>query len=330
MKDTFKREIKYMRISLTELCNLRCRYCMPEEGVCKKSHEEMMTQEDIIRAVKVASKLGVTKIRLTGGEPLVKKDIVQLVARIKEINGIEEICITTNAALLPKYAKDLKAAGLNRINISLDTLKPEKFKYITRVGELKDTLDGIDAALSIGFDKIKINSVLIGGFNDDEIVDLANLTLKQATDVRFIELMPMYDSGDFGKDAFIPSTIVIDKIKEFYKGKFENDGMIIVPVETEKGTVAKTYRIHGAMANVGLISAVSNHFCSECNRIRLTADGKLKPCLHSNQEILIKGLDENDMEEKFREAILAKPEKHDVLSYENRSHAERNMNQIGG
>ena len=330
MKDTFKREIKYMRISLTELCNLRCRYCMPEEGVCKKSHEEMLTQEEIITAVKVASRLGVTKIRLTGGEPLVKKDIVQLVSRIKEVDGIEEVCITTNASLLPLYAKDLKKAGLDRINISLDTLNPEKFKYITRVGELKDTLAGIDAAINTGFKKIKINSVLIGGFNDDEIVDLANLTLKQPTDVRFIELMPMYDSGDFGKDAFIPSVIVIEKIKEAYKGKFANDDDIIKEVEHTKGGVARTYRINGAMADVGLISAVSNHFCNECNRIRLTADGKLKPCLHSNQEILIKGLDESAMEEKFKEAILAKPEKHDVLSYTSRSHAERNMNQIGG
>ncbi|MBQ2205219.1 MAG: GTP 3',8-cyclase MoaA, partial [Lachnospiraceae bacterium] len=314
MKDTFRREIKYMRISLTELCNLRCRYCMPEEGVCKKSHEQMMTQEEIITAVKVASKLGVTKIRLTGGEPLVKKDIVQLVSQIKEINGIEEVCITTNATLLPQYAKDLKAAGLDRINISLDTLNPEKFRFITRVGELKDTLAGIDVAINTGFKKIKINSVLIGGFNDDEIVDLANLTLKQPTDVRFIELMPMYDSGDFGKDAFIPSTIVIEKIKEAYKGKFASDDDIIKEIEHTKGGVAKTYRINGAMADVGLISAVSNHFCRECNRIRLTADGKLKPCLHSNQEILIKGLDESAMEEKFREAILSKPEKHDVLS----------------
>lgn len=330
MKDTFKREIKYMRISLTELCNLRCRYCMPEEGVCKKTHEEMLTQEEIITAVKVASRLGVTKIRLTGGEPLVKKDIVQLVSRIKEVDGIEEVCITTNASLLPLYAKDLKKAGLDRINISLDTLNPEKFKYITRVGELKDTLAGIDAAINTGFKKIKINSVLIGGFNDDEIVDLANLTLKQTTDVRFIELMPMYDSGDFGKDAFIPSVIVIEKIKEAYKGKFASDDDVIKEVERTKGGVARTYRINGAMADVGLISAVSNHFCSECNRIRLTADGKLKPCLHSNQEILIKGLDESAMEEKFKEAILAKPEKHDVLSYTNRSHAERNMNQIGG
>ena len=303
---------------------------MPADGVCKKSHEEMMTQEETILAVKVAAKLGISKIRLTGGEPLVKKNIVDIVAKIRDIDGIEEICLTTNGSYLPKYARDLKLAGLDRINVSLDTLNKDKFRYITRVGNLEDTLAGIDTALNVGFKKIKINSVLIGGFNDDEIVDLANLTLKQPTDVRFIELMPMYDSGDFGRSAFIPSSVVIEKIREAYKGKFANDDDIIKEIEHTKGGVAKTYRINGAMADVGLISAVSNHFCSECNRMRLTADGKLKPCLHSNQEILIKGLDQNAMEEKFKEAILAKPEKHDVLSYTSRSHAERNMNQIGG
>lgn len=329
MRDTFNREIKYLRISLTELCNLRCRYCMPENGICKKSHDEMMTYEEIIQAVKIASRLGVSKIRLTGGEPLVKSGIVSLVSKIKEIDGIDEVCITTNGTLLAKYARELKNAGLDRLNISLDTLNPEKFRYITRVGELNDTLKGIDVALNEGFKKVKINTVLIGGFNDDEIVDLANLTVAKPLDVRFIELMPMYDSGDFGKEAFISSDIVIDKINEYYKNKMNTDDMI-VPVEADNGSVAKKYKIKGAMGNVGLISAVSNSFCSKCNRIRLTADGKLKPCLHSNQEILIKGLNEKEMEMKFKEAILLKPERHDVLSYESRSHADRNMNQIGG
>lgn len=329
MRDTFNREIKYLRISLTELCNLRCRYCMPENGICKKSHDEMMTYEEIIQAVKIASRLGVSKIRLTGGEPLVKSGIVSLVSKIKEIDGIDEVCITTNGTLLAKYARELKNAGLDRLNISLDTLNPEKFRYITRVGELNDTLKGIDVALNEGFKKVKINTVLIGGFNDDEIVDLANLTMTKPLDVRFIELMPMYDSGDFGKEAFISSDIVIDKINEYYKNKMNADDMI-VPAEADNGSVAKKYKIKGAMGNVGLISAVSNSFCSKCNRIRLTADGKLKPCLHSNQEILIKGLNEKEMEMKFKEAILLKPERHDVLSYESRSHADRNMNQIGG
>lgn len=329
MRDTFNREIKYLRISLTELCNLRCRYCMPENGICKKSHDEMMTYEEIIQAVKIASRLGVSKIRLTGGEPLVKSGIVSLVSKIKEIDGIDEVCITTNGTLLTKYARELKNAGLDRLNISLDTLHPKKFRYITRVGELNDTLKGIDVALNEGFKKVKINTVLIGGFNDDEIVDLANLTMTKPLDVRFIELMPMYDSGDFGKEAFISSDIVIDRINEYYKNKMNADDMIF-PVEADNGSVAKKYKIKGAVGNVGLISAVSNSFCSKCNRIRLTADGRLKPCLHSNQEILIKGLNEKEMEMKFKEAILLKPERHDVLSYESRSHADRNMNQIGG
>lgn len=303
---------------------------MPEDGICKKSHEEMMTQEEMILAVKVAAKLGINKIRLTGGEPLIKKNIVDIVASIKGIDGIEEICLTTNGSFLPKYAKELKSAGLDRINISLDTLNKEKFKYITRLGNLDDTLRGVDVALATGFKKVKINTVLIGGFNDDEIVDIANLTLKQDTDVRFIELMPMYDSGEFGKSAFIPYTEVIRKIKEAYKGKFESDDDIIVEMPKPESSVAKLYKINGAIACVGLISPVNDHFCAECNRIRLTSDGKLKPCLHSSQEISIRGLGESEMEERFREAIMAKPEKHDLLSYESRSKASRNMNQIGG
>ncbi|MBR1844917.1 MAG: GTP 3',8-cyclase MoaA [Lachnospiraceae bacterium] len=329
MKDNFNREIRYIRISLTELCNFRCRYCMPEEGICKKRHEDMMTEEEMLSAVKVATRLGINKIRLTGGEPLVKKNIVDIVSKIREIDGVDEICLTTNGSYLSKYAKDLKTAGLDRINISLDTLDKDKFRYMTRIGNLDDTLEGIDAALKENFKKVKINTVLIGGFNDDEIVDIASLTFKQNTDVRFIELMPMYDGGDFGKEAFVPYSIVIDKIKEAYKGKYDDD-KIIEKVSGDNSSVAKLYKISGAKACIGLISPVSNHFCAECNRIRLTADGKLKPCLHSSCEISIKGLSEAEMVEKFREAILSKPEKHDVLSYKSRSKARRNMNEIGG
>ncbi len=329
MKDGFNREIRYIRISLTELCNFRCRYCMPEEGICKKRHEDMMTEEEMLSAVKVATRLGINKIRLTGGEPLVKKNIVDIVSKIREIDGVDEICLTTNGSYLSKYAKDLKVAGLDRINISLDTLDKDKFRYMTRIGNLDDTLEGIEAALKENFKKVKINTVLIGGFNDDEIVDIASLTFKQNTDVRFIELMPMYDGGDFGKEAFVPYSIVIDKIKEAYKGKYDDD-KIIEKVSGDNNSVAKLYKINGAKACIGLISPVSNHFCAECNRIRLTADGKLKPCLHSSCEISIKGLSEAEMVEKFREAILSKPEKHDVLSYKSRSKAKRNMNEIGG
>ena len=326
MQDNYNREIKYLRISITERCNLRCRYCMPMDGVCKKEHDEMLTYEEILKVSKVAAKLGVKKIRLTGGEPLVKKDIIKLASDIKKIDGIEELCITTNGILLNDYAKDLKVAGVDRINISLDTLNPEKYKYITRIGEFKDAWSGIEKAINIGFKKIKINSVLIGGFNDDEVVDISSLTLKYPVDVRFIELMPMYDSGDFKENAFIKASIVIDKLKE----KYGDDKISEVKDIKHIGQVARLYKIDGALGFVGLISAVSNHFCSECNRIRLTSDGKLKPCLHSNEEISIKGLSEDEIEEKFKMAIKHKPKQHDELSYTSRSHADRNMNQIGG
>lgn len=326
MQDNYNREIKYLRISVTERCNLRCRYCMPVDGVCKKTHDEMLTYEEILKVSRVAAKLGVKKIRLTGGEPLVKKDIVKLAADIKKINGIEELCITTNGVLLNDYAEDLKNAGVDRINISLDTLDEDKYKYITRIGKFDEAWHGIEKALNLGFKKIKINTVLIGGFNDNEVVDIASLTLKYPVDVRFIELMPMYDSGDFKENAFIKASVVVDKLKD----KYGDDKIEEVKDIKHKGQVARLYKIDGALGFVGLISAVSNHFCSECNRIRLTSDGKLKPCLHSNEEIPIKGLSEDEIEEKFKMAIQHKPKQHDVLSYTSRSHADRNMNQIGG
>ena len=317
MIDTYGRQITYLRLSVTELCNLRCRYCMPEDGVCKKRHEEMLTQEEMIMAIRAAAALGIRKLRITGGEPLVKSNIVELCRAAAAVDGIEEVCLTTNGTLLPKLAAPLREAGVRRLNISLDTLDAEKFRYITRIGNLEDALAGIEASLEAGFEKIKINSVLIGGFNDDEIPSLAALTQRYPVDVRFIELMPMYDSGDFGPDAFIPYTVVTDRLPD------------LSPLPADGG-VAKLYRLPGARGNVGLISPVSAHFCADCNRIRLTADGKLKPCLHSSDEISLKGLDYDGMVETLRSAILSKPKWHGELSYTERSHAARNMNQIGG
>ena len=317
MIDTYGRQITYLRLSVTELCNLRCRYCMPEDGVCKKRHEDMLTQEEMIMAIRAAAALGVRKLRITGGEPLVKSNIVELCRAAAAVEGIEDVCLTTNGTLLPKLAAPLREAGVRRLNISLDTLDAEKFRYITRIGKLEDAVAGIEAALAAGFEKIKINSVLIGGFNDDEIPALAALTQRYPVDVRFIELMPMYDSGDFGPEAFIPYTVVTERLPE------------LCPVPADGG-VAKLYRLPGALGNVGLISPVSAHFCAECNRIRLTADGKIKPCLHSSDEISLKGLYYEGMLETLRSAILSKPKWHGELSYTERSHAARNMNQIGG
>lgn len=321
MVDKYNRKIEYLRVSLTDRCNFRCRYCMPEEGICKKMHNDMLSMEEFEMAIRAVSTLGIKKIRFTGGEPLVKEGVIDLIKKTKKIEGIEEICMTTNASLLKNYARDLKNAGLDRLNISLDTLDKNKFKYITRIGDYDATMEGIEEAEKVGFKKIKINAVLIGGFNDDEIIDLTDITLKKNIDVRFIELMPMTDSKDFDKNSYIPYTVALEKIKKKYPS--------IKEVKRNK-VVAKYYHIDGALADVGFISPVSCHFCKECNRIRLTADGKIKPCLHSKDEISIKGLNELQMIEKFKEAILMKPEKHEELSYGNKSKANRNMNQIGG
>ena len=317
MIDRLGRDITYLRISVTDKCNLRCRYCMPEDGVCKKSHMDMMTEDEIIMAVEAAAELGIRKVRITGGEPLVKKNIVSICRRTADVPGIQEVCLTTNGVYLPRLAKELKEAGVKRINLSLDTLDEGKYAHITRVGKLADFMAGLEAALEAGFEKVKINAVLIGGFNDDEIVPLAELTRKHPVDVRFIELMPMYDSGEFGVNAYIPYTKVLEQLPD------------AVAVAHDGGD-AKLYRLPGAKGNIGLISPVSAHFCGQCNRIRLTADGKLKPCLHAADEYSLKGLDAAGMKEVLQQAIWNKPTWHGDLDAVHRSQAGRNMNEIGG
>ena len=317
MIDRLGRNITYLRISVTELCNLRCRYCMPAEGVCKKSHSDMLTEDEMILAVKAAASLGITKLRITGGEPLVKKNIVSICRRAAAVEGIREVCLTTNGVLLPELAAPLREAGVTRLNLSLDTLSPEKYAYITRIGDLDTFWKGFHAAMAAGFEKIKINAVLVGGFNDDEIVPLAELTRQYPVDMRFIEMMPIYDSGDFDSAAFIPYTKVLEQLPD------------AVPT-AQDGGVAKLYRLPGAQGNIGLISPVSAHFCGECNRIRLTADGKIKPCLHSADEYSLKGLDFDGMRSQLEQAIWNKPAWHGDLDAAHRSNAGRNMNQIGG
>ena len=317
MIDQFGRSITYLRLSVTELCNLRCRYCMPAEGVCKKSHADMLTEDEMILAVEAAASLGITKLRITGGEPLVKKNILSICRRAAAVPGIKEVCLTTNGILLPQLAKPLREAGVRRLNLSLDTLNPDKYAYITRIGRIEDFWRGFHAALDAGFDKIKLNAVLVGGFNDDEIVPLAELTKQYSVDMRFIEMMPMCDSARFGPDAYIPFTRVLEALPEAQ------------PVPKDGG-VAKLYRLPGAKGNIGLISPVSAHFCGDCNRIRLTADGKVKPCLHSNAEYPLKGLNSEGMRVQLEKAIWGKPKWHGDLDAVHHSGAGRNMNQIGG
>ena len=316
MKDTYGREIHYLRLSVTDLCNLRCRYCMPEEGVCRREHAQMMTQEETLRAVRIAAELGIDRVRITGGEPLVKRNILAICRGVAETPGIRETGLTTNGIRMREMAAPLRAAGVERINISLDTLDPDRYAYMTRGGKLEDALEGIEAALAAGFERVKINAVLIGGFNEAEIPALAELTRRWPVDVRFIELMPMTGNREFSPECYIPADRVLEALPE------------AIPA-AEEG-VARLYALPGAMGRIGLISPLSRHFCESCNRIRLTADGKLKPCLHSGEEISIRGLTEEEIRARFREAILGKPASHGALSPEDRSRAGRTMNEIGG
>ena len=315
MKDTFGRSITYLRLSITELCNLRCRYCMPENGVPKRAHAELMTEEEMIQAVEAAAALGITKVRITGGEPLTKPNVISICRRTAAVKGIQETDLTTNGIRLPEMAKPLAEAGVSRINMSLDTLDDEKYRKITR-GGLSQALSGLQAALKAGFSKIKINAVLIGGFNDDEIETLACLTKIYPVDMRFIELMPMPGLPGFDSESYISAESVLTHLPEAEK------------IGTEG--VARLYRLPGAQGNIGLISPVSCHFCRECNRIRLTADGHLKPCLHSRDEICIRGMNFEEMKEAFAQAISMKPKQHDPLSAREMTQSARTMNRIGG
>ena len=317
MIDGFGRSITYMRLSVTELCNLRCRYCMPAAGVPKKEHADMLTEEEMICAVRAAARLGINKLRITGGEPLVKPNILSICEKAAAVPGIREVCMTTNGVLLKDLAKPLREAGIKRINISLDTLDPVKYEEITRVGKIEKVREGIEAALDAGFDQVKINAVLIGGFNDMEIPAIAGLTREYPLDVRFIELMPMMERGEFSPDAYISGDLVLEKLPELMD-------------VSEEGGVAKLYRFPDGLGKIGLINPISAHFCGRCNRIRLTADGRIKPCLHRPAELSLKGLDEEGMMRQFEAAIRSKPEWHGELNAASPSQAGRSMNSIGG
>lgn len=314
MRDQFEREITYLRVSVTDLCNLRCRYCMPE-GVCRKRHEDILSFEEIVEIVSAAAELGVRKVRITGGEPLVRRGCVDLVRMVAAIPGIGEVDMTTNGVLLARDAAALKAAGLKRVNISLDSLNPEKYKDITGGGDLKAAVAGIKAAFDAGLTPVKINTVLIGGFNDDEIPVFVELTRRYPVELRFIELMPM--GGQFGKEAYVPGSRVLELVPA------------LSPIPGDGG-VAQLYRLPDGKGRVGLISPLSRHFCGTCNRLRLTSEGNLKPCLHSDQEILVRGKHGQELLDTLKEAILNKPRMHGTLDADHLSQAGRAMHTIGG
>lgn len=319
MLDSYGRDINYIRISVTDLCNLRCRYCMPEEGIEKFSHDRILSVDEIEEIVRNAVKLGARKVRLTGGEPLVRRGITEICSRISAIPEIEELCLTTNGLLLKKLAKELAEAGVTRINVSLDTLSNEKYNYITRCHmtdtPVDDIFAGIEECSKYGMPANKINVVLMGGFNDVEIPELVGLTRDRDLQVRFIELMPIGQAKDWDKSTFISNKTVLEKVPEL-----QEDG--------ESG-VSKLYRVPGYKGTVGLISTISNHFCSQCNRLRVTADGKLKACLHSGKETSIKGLSGEALLKAMADEIANKPKNFD-LEVDNPSRSLRGMSQIGG
>lgn len=314
MIDQYGRTIDYLRLSITDRCNLRCTYCMPEEGITKKHHRDMLTFEELVEIVTAAVSLGIKKVRLTGGEPLVRREVVELVSRIAAIDQVEEVCMTTNGVLLPKYAMRLKEAGLHRLNISLDTLDPKRYATITRVGTVEQAIQGIDAQRAAGFIGSKLNAVLTTETTDQEIRDLVAFAQSKDMDLRFIEVMPIGEVAQRDKNTYDAGNRILK----------------VVPGLNFRGVqgVAKIYGTSDSIRTVGLINPISAHFCRDCNRIRVTADGKLKPCLHSADEINLKGLTGSALSEALSTAIAGKPEKHCLN--ESISQSARNMNAIGG
>jgi cyclic pyranopterin phosphate synthase len=319
MRDNYGRDINYLRISVTDRCNLRCIYCMPEQGVKSLSHDDILRFEDTLKIIKAAASLGINKIRFTGGEPLVMKDIDKLIYETSKISGIDDISITTNGILLSDMAADLKKAGLNRVNISLDTLNTDKFRSITRVGNLDKVMESIYKCLSLGLNPVKINTVLLRGINDTEFVDFLNLIREIPIEIRFIELMPIGE----GVKMYEKNKLSFMEILELHPE--------LTQIQTPKSSTAQLYNLEGAKGKIGFISPVSCKFCSDCNKIRLTSTGTIKPCLHSKEEInLRKYLNNEEMlMNVLKSAIFNKPLEHH-LQEDSVSRSIKVMSQIGG
>ena len=323
MKDKFGREIDYLRVSVTDNCNLRCIYCMDEKDNSFLKNDEKLTDDEIYRIVKESSKLGIKKVRITGGEPLVRPNLVNLLSKINSIQGIEEIYLTTNGILLTDMIDELAINGLKGVNISLDSLKEERFNKLTRLGKLNKVLESIDKAIALGI-KVKLNTVIVNDINKDEIIDFVNLTKEKEIDVRFIELMPIGIAINY-KGA--TNEDVLKVISENYSDYEE-------VVRSKSGGPASYIKLKNAKGKIGFISAISNCFCEECNRIRLTPEGFLKQCLHFDYGVDLKsklraGISDEELRKLIYDNIYHKPEKH--LFLEKSDHKEiKFMNQIGG
>jgi cyclic pyranopterin phosphate synthase len=326
MIDNHNRTINYLRLSVTDRCNLRCIYCMPEEGIQFVPHDDILTYEEMLRVVGLCVRKGIRKVRLTGGEPLVRQGIVGFIEKLNRIEGLEKIAVTTNGVLLKEYASSLKEAGIRHINVSMDTLRRDRFERITRRDAFDKVWAGIEEAESLGFDPIKINVVALRGVNDDEVLDFARLTREKPYHIRFIEMMPIGENNSWSRERFISAEEILARILPLGKTARVGSGPLDGP--------ADYYRLEGARGTIGFIGALSNHFCARCNRLRLTASGQLRGCLFSDDETEIrtplrKGEGDDVILRLIEETILNKPASHGVREWMPRN-CVRPMNRIGG
>lgn len=326
MLDDHCRQITYLRLSITDRCNLRCLYCAPVQEMVKLQHDDILRYEELLRLARLGLQTGLTKIRVTGGEPLIRLGVEPFLASLNALPGIREICLTTNGVLLAEKAAGLWQAGLRRLNISLDSLIPARYARITGSDALDRVWEGIHAAAALGFAPIKINCVILRGLNDDELLDFARLSLDHPWHIRFLEFMPIGRSSRWRSDYFLPADQMRSRLQQY--GPLKE-----LPPASNSGP-AQRYRYPGAQGEIGFISPLSQHFCQDCNRLRLTADGRLRPCLFGDEEIDLKGplragASDADLLELFQQAILRKPARHH-LNQDLASPCARSMSSIGG
>jgi cyclic pyranopterin phosphate synthase len=324
LTDSTGRVVKYFRVSVTDRCNYRCKYCVPQGSFVFNSHENTLRYEDILFAVEIMAKMGVEKVRVTGGEPLVRKNLPYFLAQLSSISGIKDAALTTNASLLSGQAEEIYKAGVRRLNISLDTLDKERFSYITGGGDIEKVFSGIDKAVKVGFAPIKLNAVIIKGFNDQEILPLCKFAHDNGLILRFIEFMPIGNSSGWNKDDIFTGKDILDAIRKEYE--------VSEASKVEGAGPARHYTLSNG-ARIGLITPISDHFCSECDKLRLTSDGLLRPCLLSDVEIpaadALKKHDEDLFMESVHKALSVK-KKSPLIGYELKKSFSRTMSRIGG
>lgn len=315
---TSKRTIDYLRISVTDRCNYRCTYCMPQDGIKGHHHSDILSYEEILRFTEAAVLAGITRVRVTGGEPLARRDLPQFISKLAVVPGLKDLALTTNGSLLKKYGRELKDSGLKRINISLDSLNPERFSRITRGANLEDVLSGLETVLKLGFAPVKVNAVMLPGI-ESELSDFVDMARRMPVHVRFIEFMPI-GSGSLEKNEFVPKNLILQKLRNFGE---------LRPAEApDGGGPARYFKLAGTTGTIGFISSMSDHFCSSCNRLRLTAEGSLRNCLFSDREVNIRSYISGDIENLKRQIVDSMNSK--IFDRTKELPAMRLMSQIGG